>query len=177
MAAVDRTPLADELVAQWVQEHGLAVRGYLFGMVRRDDVVDDLYQEVFRRAWEARRRYREQGHARAYLLRIADRLVFDRSRKPANEITVQDDIWRQCEPHSDTEEPLEAALAAESRQQLQTALEQLTPAQKRVLLLRYYGNLEFRQIAKLLDCPVNTALSHCRRGLEALRTYFGENSA
>ena len=65
----------------WGREHGAAVRGYLMAMVRRADLADDLTQEVFFKAWQARDRYREQGAARAYLLRIADRLVCDLHRK------------------------------------------------------------------------------------------------
>jgi DNA-directed RNA polymerase specialized sigma24 family protein len=37
------------------------------------------------------------------------------------------------------------------------------------LLLRYYGELSFAEIGRMLGCPVSTALSHCRRGLLALR--------
>ena len=68
-------------VADWEREHGQAVRGYLLAMVRRPDVADDLTQEVFCRAWQARERYRENGTARAYLFRIADRLACDFGRK------------------------------------------------------------------------------------------------
>ena len=71
----------EQLFADWVRDHGRAVRGFLLAMVRRPDVADDLSQEVFCRAWQARSRYREQGNARAYLLRIADRLVCDRGRR------------------------------------------------------------------------------------------------
>ena len=64
--------------AAWGREYGPAVWGYLLAMVRRADVADDLTQEVFCKAWQARDRYREEGNARAYLLRIADRFA-DRS--------------------------------------------------------------------------------------------------
>jgi DNA-directed RNA polymerase specialized sigma24 family protein len=43
----------------------------------RSDAADDLPQEVFQRAWQSHARYREEGHERVYLLRIADHLVVD----------------------------------------------------------------------------------------------------
>jgi DNA-directed RNA polymerase specialized sigma24 family protein len=43
------------------------------------------------------------------------------------------------------------------------------------MLLRYYGQLTFEQIALTLGCPLNTALSHCRRGLERLRKQLVED--
>ena len=63
-------------------------------------------------------------------------------------------------------DPLEQLEASDD---LAAAMNQLTPAQKRVLLLRYFGDLTFEEIASALDCPLGTALSHCRRGLAALK--------
>ena len=65
----------------WVREHGRAVRGYLLAQLRRADLADELAQEVFLRAWQARNRYQEKGTLRAYLIRIADRLVCDPARR------------------------------------------------------------------------------------------------
>jgi len=89
----------------WGREHAPSVRGYLLAMVRRNDVADDLTQEVFLRAWQARDRYREQGNARAYLLRIADRLVVDRARKSGRELNLNEENWNQIEPPDDVDEP------------------------------------------------------------------------
>src|SRR5262245_48316163 len=92
----DARPLLD----RWADEHGRAVRGYLRTMSARDDVADDLWQEVFRRAWESRDRYREMGGARAYLMRIADRLLCDWSRLRHREVQIGDNVWEQIEPSS-----------------------------------------------------------------------------
>lgn len=162
-------------MAVWVRDHGPAVRGYLMGMVRRADEVDDLAQEVFCRAWQARGRYREQGHARSYLLRIADRLAVDRIRRKKPEETLSPEAWRDKEPWSQNEDPARTAAASEAARRVSVALGQLTPIQKRVLLLRFYGQLTFEQIAETLGLPLNTALSHCRRGLETLRKLLVED--
>jgi RNA polymerase sigma-70 factor (ECF subfamily) len=162
-------------VTSWVHEHGQAVRGFVFALVRRDDVADDLVQEVFRRAWQARDRYEENGCARAYLLRIADRLVCDRARHEGREITLDQLTWEEMEPSDRRREPPSAMDWHESQQAIRKALAGLTPSQRRVLLLRYYGNLSFAEIAEQLECPLGTALSHCRRGLLAMRKQIGED--
>jgi RNA polymerase sigma-70 factor, ECF subfamily len=164
----------DLRIARWVREHGRALRGYVLAFVRQPDAADDLVQEVFRRAWIARERYQEQGQERAYLLRIADRLVVDRSRRLGLEISVDETTWRDLEPESNTPPPLEALTANEDRAELSEALEALSALQKRVLLLRYFGDLSFEEIAATLGCPLSTALSHCRRGLVALRKRMTE---
>ena len=174
MTSTNRKSHDQRRFAEWGDEHGRAVWGYLLAMVRRPDVADDLTQEVFCKAWQARDRYREEGNARAYLLRIADRLVVDRSRKAGREVTLDAENWEQIEPASPAADPEQSAANAEAAQQLAEALEQLSVVQRRVVLLRYYGQLSFAEIAAAVDCPLNTVLSHCRRGLVALREILVE---
>jgi RNA polymerase sigma-70 factor, ECF subfamily len=163
-----------ERFAVWVREHSRAVRGYLFGMTRRADAADDLLQEVFRRAWQARAAYRENGHPRAYLLKIADRLVCDRSRKTRREINFDGDDWKQHEPETNEDGPAQTISRKEEAAQLDRALRCLSPAQRRVLLLRFYGQMSFAEIAAETGHPLGTVLSHCHRGLESLRTLLTE---
>jgi RNA polymerase sigma-70 factor (ECF subfamily) len=158
--------------AAWVQDHGAAVRGYLRGVVGRIDWLDDLAQEVFYRAWQGRNGYEERGHARAYLLQIADRVACDRFRRSKPETMLGDGVWEVRERPHQASKPSEAAASNEAAKQLDAALSELNPIQRRALLLRYYGELSFNEIAETLGCPLNTALSHCHRGLRALRAHF-----
>jgi RNA polymerase sigma-70 factor (ECF subfamily) len=174
MTATQSTGIETDRITGWFDQHGAAVRGYLRGLVRRDDVADDLTQDVFRRAWQARASYQEQGTPRAYLLRIADRLVIDRARKNRPEVSLGDGGWLAAEPQDQAPAPSAGLMRAEARHQLDAAMELLTAAQRRVLLLRYYGDLSFAEIAETMDCPLSTALSHCRRGLLALRQIISE---
>jgi RNA polymerase sigma-70 factor (ECF subfamily) len=171
-------PTADERLARWVREHARSIRGYLLAFVRQPDAADDLLQEVFRKAWEGRDRYQEQGHERAYLLRIADRLLADRWRKErrsgGKEVQLDDDGWRQVEPAGTELAPTLALHREEWKQSLAEALNALNDSQKRVLLLRYYGEMEFADIARQMDTPLGTVLSHCHRGLAALRKLLVE---
>jgi RNA polymerase sigma-70 factor (ECF subfamily) len=168
MTAADCDACDRDLFAAWVHTHGGAVRGFLLARVQSPETADDLSQEVFRRAWTARRRYREQGNARAYLLRIADRLARDH-RRTRGQVNLDETGWQRHEPFSRAAEPSQAAVLAEEIRQLASVITQLSPLQQRVLLLRYYGQLSFAEIAEIIGCPLNTALSHARRGLETLR--------
>jgi RNA polymerase sigma-70 factor (ECF subfamily) len=143
-------------------------------MLRRHDLADDLTQDVFCRAWQGRARYQEQGLARAYLLRIADRLVLDHHRKAGREVNLSEEVWKQIEPTQRITAPEDALKKEEAFKQLAATLDQLSPHQRRVLLLRYYGELSFSQIAEILECPIGTALSHCHRGLQTLKGLLAE---
>ena len=177
MPSPERPAADSDAVSRWVREHGRSVRGYLLGLVRRPDVADELLQEVFRRAWQARDRYQEQGHERAWLLRIADNLACDRARRRGKEQTVDEETWRQLEPAGRSPRPDDRLVREESQTELRQALDRLTDQQQRVLLLRYYGEMDFAQIAQTVGCPLSTALSHARRGLLALRKILAENAS
>jgi RNA polymerase sigma-70 factor, ECF subfamily len=174
MADRGRNTDEEHLFVDWVRDHGRAVRGFLWAALRRQDAVDELCQEVFCRAWQARSSYREQGAARAYLLRIADRLVCDRGRRASGHVNLDQDGWKLHEPVCAAADPSVAAVRAEENELLAATLDRLSPPQRRVLLLRYYGQFSFAEIAEMMDCPLNTVLSHCRRGLEALRALLVE---
>lgn len=165
-----------ERVSRWVRQHGRVVRGYLLANVGREDVADDILQEVFRKAWQAREQYQEQGYEKAYLLRIADRLVVDWSRRSGLLQNVDEETWEVITPASPDVGAMAELELDEHRQHLSAALDRLTPPQKRVLMLRYFGELEFSEIARTLDCPLGTVLSHCRRGLLQLRRILVEPS-
>jgi RNA polymerase sigma-70 factor (ECF subfamily) len=140
-------------------------------------VADDLLQQVFVRAWQARDAYQEQGRERSYLLKIADRLACDRARRVGIEVTIDDEAWRQREPASGEPSPLDDLVATEAAGELAAALDRISPAQRRVLLLRYFSDMEFAEIARLMNIPLNTALSHARRGLVALRKLTSQKTA
>lgn len=159
---------------RWVREHGPSVLGYLLARVRDRHLADDLLQETFFRAWRARGRYAAAGRERAYLIRIADRLALDQLRRGVRQRAAELD---EAGPEADeSEAPLARLLAGEAQHQLADALAALSEPQRRTLLLRYYGQMSFQDIARTLACPLGTALSHCRRGLSALRKLLVEQS-
>ncbi len=110
-----------------------------------------------------------RGKTRAYLLQIANRLVCDRSRRDEPRTNLDEETWKIYEPPSEMPDPSQAAIMSEQIGLLHSALDRLAPMQRRVLLLRYYGQMGFKEIADTLEVPLGTALSHCRRGLETLR--------
>ena len=172
-------------LTRWVREHGRAVLGFLAAAVRDRDAAEDLLQETFARAWRARSRYADAGDGtrteRADLIRIADRLAQDRFRRFGSgsrrrgEVQVDEAEWDRIEPH-DARGPAawENLERDDARQMLDVAMGALSEAQRRTLLLRYYGDLSFEEIAAMIEAPVNTVLSHCHRGLRAMRRLLAE---
>lgn len=71
------------------------------------------------------------------------------SRDPATEVTRDDAVWRMC-----------------------TAL---PPQQRAAVVLRYYEDLEYAEIAAVLGVTEATARSHVHRALAALRDELGDD--
>jgi RNA polymerase sigma-70 factor (ECF subfamily) len=133
-------------------------------MGRDSNTIDDLLQETFFRAWRHRKKFLDEGKDRPYLLKIADRLLVDEFRKRRWKTQpLEGDVF------SRNDESDHRMLDMENREMLRKAMGLLSEPQQRTLLLRFYGQMSFQDIAQHLGCPLSTALSHCRRGLESLR--------
>lgn len=167
---IDSTSIQNDRIEQWMEEHQVPVRNYLVAIVRRIDIAEELCQEVFINATAKLENYQEQGQSRAYLMRIAQRLAFAHFRKHKNEQLLDERQWQTVEP-SQEDVALESIFAEESKLKLATALNKLSKVQQRVLWLRYYAGLDFQTISNILDCPRNTAFSHCHRAIENLKKW------
>jgi RNA polymerase sigma-70 factor (ECF subfamily) len=159
----------NEQITTWTAQYGGLVRGYLMSMVRRADVADDLSQEVFLRAWKGLDLYAEQGEAKAYLMKIAYRVVCNAKRRRSMEVNVDDETWTAVEPVDAKADPARNVHQTELNATLSAVLDQLSEAEKKVLTLRYFGEMKFNEIADLIEMPLNTVLSHARRGLTRMR--------
>ena len=96
------------------------------------------------------------------------RLANAQYRKEKWERLLDDQQWAVLEP-VDERQTSDSSELEDSNRELLKAIRQLNKIQRRVLWLRYYVELDFQTIADILQCPRNTAFSHCRRGLENLR--------
>ena len=65
-------------------------------------------------------------------------------------------------------EPFDAAVV--QRDEVWRALRQLTPGQRRVVVLRYFEDLSEAEVARLLHVSVGTVKSQAAKGLAALHT-------
>ncbi len=58
---------------------------------------------------------------------------------------------------------------SEQEEKLRAAIAQLPENQRQVLLLRYYSDLKFVEIAQMLGCPLNTALGRMHKAMLKLK--------
>lgn len=127
----------------------------------------DVVHDVFARMADTAKLLRIRDNLRGYLLTaVANgarqwlRRQHDRSRDiPATQ--------------GHYEPPEESIILNERQQRLAQALEQLPYEQQEVLVLRYFGGLTLKAIARSQKVSINTVQGRYRYGVEKLRSYLG----
>ncbi|BAL85415.1 putative RNA polymerase ECF-subfamily sigma factor [Actinoplanes missouriensis 431] len=103
----------------------------------------------------------------AYARTAVVRAAIDETRRP---------WWRRERSHSDAlperAEP-DSTQAVHDRLQMRSALRQLPPRQRAVLVLRFLEGLSVEQTAAALSCPQGTVKVYTARGLATLRHIMG----
>jgi RNA polymerase sigma-70 factor (ECF subfamily) len=153
------------------------VRDYgdrIFRFVRRmvgDRHAEDVTQEAFVRIHRSIASYEPGGSFDSWLFTIANNLCIDHIRRsrPERGATPLDAL-------ADSVADRRAAGALESiedrevRDALLAAVHRLPPDQKQVFLLREEAGLPFKEIARIMNCPLNTALGRMHYAMEHLRS-------
>ena len=112
------------------------------------------------------------GGFKAWLFRIATNKANDHWRSRGRERVAKEGLRLVIdELHPAAGQRIEAA---EQEERLRRAIGQLPEAQRQVLVLRYYSNLKFVEIAQILGCPLNTALGRVHKALIKLRQLMAE---
>jgi RNA polymerase sigma-70 factor (ECF subfamily) len=128
--------------------------------------VEDLVQETFVRVLRALPGFELEGPATlsTWMLTIATRLALNELRRPEPSVLADEPIASDRADDSAERRQLAAAIAA--------GVAQLPPAQRAVLVLREYHDLDYAEIAAVLEIDVGTVKSRLARARAALRDHL-----
>jgi RNA polymerase sigma-70 factor (ECF subfamily) len=163
------------------REHQAGIYTFIRSQVREPELAADLTQETFVRAWESLRGLRKVGAFRGWLHRIAGNLVRDevksgraRLEVAASELLGDEDRGLRLDPPDRGEKPEEAALSAELRQQLWSALQELPAEQRGAVVMHHLEGMGMDEIAHATGVRPGTVMSRLARAREALRRRLSE---
>ena len=161
--------------------HQAYIYSYILFLVKDSDVANDFFQDTFQRAIVAIRshKYQTSGKFSAWLTRIAHNLIIDKSRECETTCTVREDLVKPKALNSlqlseATRE--DEIIDSQTREGIRNLLEYLPEPQKEVVIMRFYDDLSFKEIAELTGVSINTALGRMRYALINLRKLIGEKS-
>ena len=148
-------------------------------MVRDVDLVEDIAQETFIRAYRALHQFRGDAQFYTWLYRIAvntaKKALVDMKRDPTiSESALRpgsdddDETYRPGnEPISD-ETPETVLAANEIARVVEAAMEALPAELRQAVTLREIEGLSYEEIAEVMNCPIGTVRSRIFRAREAI---------
>jgi len=183
MTRSDQQLIQDHLVGDtqafevMVRRYGPALLGYLRKVCASREDAEDCFQEVFQRV-HAKVHTVKGDRFRAWLFRVATNLAMDGFRQNKRRKTVSlfqtytDDQGRETEyigVLTDTSmNPAEQAQLSEQTQQVRYAIQSLPDKQRATLVLAYYQQMTYTQVAQVLGCSVGTVKQQMYRALKLL---------
>ena len=161
-----------------VRQYGDSVLGYLFRMTGNRDQAEDLFQETFKRVHEKAHTYRG-GSLKSWLFTIATRVTIDlvRRRRRLTLVSLNQDgdcdgenSGRQASALAagDAVDPADEMVKEEQKEQVRRAVESLPVGQRATLVLAYYQQLSYREVAAVLGCSVGSVKTQMSRALATL---------
>ncbi len=161
-----------------LQKYRTPLVSFLSRMVRDPAMAEDLAQEVFLRVYRARKQYAPNAKFTTWLFRIATNLALN---------ALRDGRYRQMEVSLDQpaegeegERPAfelpDASVTVEQRmvdwdraEVIRCAIRALPEKQRAAVLLHKYHELDYDEIARILDCSESALKSLLFRAYEVLR--------
>ena len=163
---------------QLVQRYGDSVLRYLCHMTGNRDQAEDLFQETFKRVHEKGHTFRGP-RLKSWLFTIATRVAIDaaRRRKRAPVLSLNQPV--DCDADqgaelgsvmvaTDATDPADDIVREERKQQVREAVATLPDKQRATLVLAYYQQLSYREVAQVMGCSIGTVKTQMSRALARL---------
>jgi RNA polymerase sigma-70 factor (ECF subfamily) len=176
---VERTVAGDQKAYELlVLKYQRRIERLIGRMVRDTDLVEDIAQETFIRAYRALAQFRGEAQFYTWLYRIAvntakkalgdlkrDPLVSENALRGGDE----EDETSAVENELTTAETPETVLAAkEIAAAVNSAMDALPEELRQAVTLREIEGLSYEEIAEVMNCPIGTVRSRIFRAREAI---------
>ncbi|HEX7511279.1 MAG TPA: sigma-70 family RNA polymerase sigma factor [Chitinivibrionales bacterium] len=143
------------------------VFGFLVRMTSDREIAEDLLQDTFLAAMRNANQFDRNRNFLSWIFGIAHKRTIDYFRHVKVENEHQGDTDRSLGKGPDT--PEITLSNAQLRGVINEAIKTLDPMQREVFLLRELGDVPFKEIAQMMNCPINTALGRMRLALKNIR--------
>ena len=163
----------EELVAR----HRDKIFARAFSMMRNEDDAIDLSQEAWVKGWQRLKQFQGESSFTTWMTRIVINLCLDQLRRKKRQRA--DSIEEMGEETGGVERqmpvvtvnPTERLERRELRKQIDGAMGKLSEEHRTVLVLHEFEEMEYKEIAKVVDCSIGTVMSrlfYARRKMAAL---------
>ena len=167
----------EELVAR----HRDKIYARAFSMMRSEDDAMDVSQEAWVKGWQRLKQFQGESSFVTWMTRIVINLCLDQLRKQKRqkaesiEQLADDSGGVERQMPVVTTNPTEGLERRELRARIDRALNQLSYEHRTVLILHEFEELEYKEIAKRMQCSIGTVMSrlfYARRRMANLLASF-----
>ncbi len=157
--------------ARFFDRHSQAVLGLLFRVLGARGEAEEVLQEVFLQVWRQADRYQpDRSTPRGWVLMLARSRALDRlRRREARSRREQEAAAEASFPRVVTPTGTDRLESVERSHQISSALNLLSPEQRKCIELAFFEGLTHIQIAARLEAPLGTVKSRILLGMNKLR--------
>ena len=150
----------------------------IYLLVKDKHLAEDIFQDLFIKIIETFRvgKYKEKNKFAQWAMRIGHNLCVDHFRKIKVKRIIRTtdgsdlfELLNFAEPNAE-----DKIIRTQSSDRIMKLVSELPEEQREIIFLRHYADLKFREISKILNCSVNTALGRMRYALQSLRKKIEE---
>ena len=155
------------------------VFAYISLYIRDQALVEDIFQDTFLKVIQSVKagKYYDNGKFLSWVMRIAHNLIIDHFRRLKQMNTMSNDDYESDLFNSKklADANIEDNIVrGQIRKDVRRLIGQLPDDQRKVVILRHYAGLSFKEIADITDVSINTALGRMRYALINMRKIMQE---
>jgi RNA polymerase sigma-70 factor, ECF subfamily len=161
-----------------VEEYQRPVYNLCYRMLGNPNDAEDAAQEIFLRAYTRLDSYDAQNKFSTWIFAIASHYCIDRLRKPHRPMVAWEDVvdWRDV-AEDETVHPEQTALENESTAEMQGLLQHLSADHRAIVILKYWQDLSYEEIAETLHTSVAATKSKLHRARLAMAELLAQRRA
>jgi len=158
-----------EALAELIDRYYRRLRYFITHLADGPEAVDDILQDTWVRAIARMGTLRSVESFRAWLYRIARNTAYQHLKRKGRTCEFRDDLEVRGEEPEDELSPADAA-------RIHDGLKALHPAHREILVLRFFEDMAYQQMAEVLGCGLNTVKTRLHYAKRALRKVMEEKN-
>ncbi len=158
----------DDAFAMLVEVYQVPVYNLCYRMLGHPSEAEDAAQETFLKAYKGISRYDPERRFATWLLSIASHHCIDRLRRKRFPVRSFDELLPGQQKADDAPGPEAALTQKENQEAVMKMLEQLGDQDRLMIILRYWYDLSYEEIAQSLSSSVSAVKSRLHRARRQL---------
>ncbi len=158
----------DKALSFFYHEFYPALAHYSFQLTQSRPIAEEIASEAFVKVWRMHYKLNSFAGIKAYLYKIVHR---DSVEAISSEQRLSKS-YRQLSPQIETDTPFDKMVRSEVYRLIHTALKNLSPASRKVMIMHYFEGKTTGQISRELNLHPSTIKTQKKQGLNALRKIF-----